>query len=70
MKYYLLLFSFFSIRAFSQTDYEIEVYPSKTQEKGFTTAELHSNYSFYHKKDSLMGVPSSSQPLHATIEIT
>ena len=46
MKLFCLLLSglLFSPHAFSQENYEIEVYSSETMNKGIFSAELHSNY--------------------------
>ena len=53
----------------AQENYEIQVYPSETIEKGSTMVELHSNIS----PNGLRGVgltTSERQPFHETLELT
>ncbi|MDE3213643.1 MAG: hypothetical protein KGM98_10445 [Bacteroidota bacterium] len=65
-----LIFLLISFSAFSQDNYEIQVYGSQTQDKGTTMLELHSNYTFDGQKDIVDGVRPSNHALHETLEIT
>ncbi len=68
-----LLFVFFLFSSqiiFSQDNYEIQVYGAKTQDKGTTIFELHSNYTFNGEKNIVDGVRPSYHALHETVEIT
>src|SRR6476661_5926971 len=56
--------------AWSQENYEIQVYPSETIEKGATMVELHSNFTFEGSKTSQDGSLPTNHALHETIEIT
>ncbi|HVM89848.1 MAG TPA: hypothetical protein VMT76_16800 [Puia sp.] len=64
----VILFSFYS--AFSQDNYEIQVYGSQTVAKNSTMLELHSNYTFDGQKQVENGVLPTNHVLHETIEIT
>ncbi len=68
----LLIALFFVIapsRSFAQEDYEIQVYPSQTIEKGFTMVELHSNTSF-RGQGIIDGVRPTQNAFRETFEIT
>ena len=66
----LITFLLTSLSAFSQENYEIQVYASPTMEKGSTMFELHSNFTFNGEKDADHGVRPSYHALHETLEIT
>jgi hypothetical protein len=68
-------FTFFSTILFfniatAQDNYEIQVYASPTQTKGTTMFELHSNFTFNGKKNTIDGVRPSNDALHETLEVT
>ena len=46
------------------------MYSSETTEKSETMVELHSNFTFDGKKDTINGVLPTNHILHATVEIT
>ena len=54
----------------AQDNYEIQVYPSETVEKGHTMVELHSNFTFQGSKEPVDGMLPTNHQLHETIEIT
>ncbi|MBI3567857.1 MAG: hypothetical protein HY084_06635 [Gemmatimonadetes bacterium] len=54
----------------AQANYEIQIYPSATQEKGTTLFELHSNYTGTGTKTVENGVLPTDGVLHNTLEIT
>jgi hypothetical protein len=56
--------------AAAQDNYEIQVYPWETVEKGHTMLELHSNYTFEGSKSKSDGLNPTNHQLHETIEIT
>jgi hypothetical protein len=56
--------------AFSQGNYEIQVYASPTMTRGQTMFELHSNFTFDGEKNIVEGVRPSFHSLHETLEIT
>src|SRR5258706_7685035 len=58
------------LNAFSQNNYEIQVYSAPTMEKGNTIFELHSNFTFKGEKDVIGEVRPSYHALHETVEIT
>ncbi len=58
------------LNAFSQNNYEIQVYSAPTMEKGNTIFELHSNFTFKGEKDVIGEVRPSYHALHETLEIT
>jgi hypothetical protein len=66
----ILLLSLCASFAFAQDNYEIQVYGSDTVERGRTMVELHSNFTFEGKKDSVNGLQPSNQALHETLEVT
>ena len=72
MKRKILFFSLLLLftTAFSQENYEIQVYASPTMTKGNTIFELHSNFSFNGEKNIIAGVRPFFHSLHETIEIT
>lgn len=53
----------------AQGNYEIQVYPSETQDPGTTMVELHSNYTIEGSKTA-DGVLGTEHQLHETVEIT
>lgn len=69
----ILLFAFFSLtfpHLSAQDNYEIQVYGSKTVDKGATMLELHSNYTSDGQKQVQDGVLPTNHIFHETIEIT
>ncbi len=54
----------------AQANYEIQIYPSKTQEKGTTLFELHSNFTGTGTKSVENGLLPTDGVLHNTLEIT
>jgi hypothetical protein len=62
--------------AFAQDNYEIQVYPGETVDKGVTMVELHSNFTFQGSKPAPGssraddGTAPTTHALHETIEIT
>jgi hypothetical protein len=56
--------------AHAQDNYEIQVYPYETVERGHTMVELHSNFTFQGSKTADNGVLPTNHQLHETIEIT
>ncbi|MEP7250811.1 MAG: hypothetical protein ABI683_00480 [Ginsengibacter sp.] len=54
----------------AQENYEIQVYGSETIAKGNTMAELHSNFTFDGRKETIDGVLPTNHVFHETIEIT
>lgn len=70
-KLFLLLSSFlFTITAFGQDNYEIQVYGAETVEKGKTMLELHSNYTLEGNKETGKTLLPTNHIIHETIEIT
>ncbi|MDP4263689.1 MAG: hypothetical protein Q8941_14270 [Bacteroidota bacterium] len=65
-----VLLLFMSVNAFSQDNYEIQVYSAPTMEKGNTIFELHSNFTFNGEKNIVEGVRPTYHALHETLEIT
>ena len=57
-------------RLTAQENYEIQVYPSKTADKGVTLFELHSNFTGVGRKLAIAGVIPTHHALHETVEIT
>ena len=57
-------------RLTAQENYEIQVYPSKTADKGVTLFELHSNFTGAGRKFAIAGVIPTHHALHETVEIT
>ncbi|MDP9041639.1 MAG: hypothetical protein M3N30_06620 [Bacteroidota bacterium] len=66
----LLIFTFLTISASAQDNYEIQVYASPTQAIHSTMFELHSNYTFDGRSQIENGVLPSNHSLHETLEIT
>ncbi len=56
--------------AWSQGNYEVQVYGSETVEPGATMFELHSNFTFQGFKTMIEGVRPDEHQLHETLEIT
>ncbi len=54
----------------AQVNYEIQVYPSETAEKGSTFFELHSNFTGAGSKSTINGLFATNGQLHETLEIT
>ena len=54
----------------AQGNYEIQTYPSETQDPGTTMVELHSNFTFEGSKGETDGVLGTEHQLHETVEIT
>ncbi len=61
---------FFSLRAYAQGNYEIQVYGSDLVETGHTMVELHSNLTFEGSKSTTDGTYPTNHQLHETVEIT
>ena len=68
-KLFLLCF-LLPVIAFSQENYEIQVYGAETMDKGQTMFELHSNYTANGEKNIVKGVLPSWHSVHETLEIT
>src|SRR4051812_44972699 len=68
--FYLLFFFFRVAVAYSQENYEIQVYGSQTQQKNSTIFELHSNFTFNGEQHVVKGVRPAYHSLHETLEIT
>ena len=56
--------------ALAQGNYEIQTYPSETQDPGTTMIELHSNFTIEGSKGITDGVYGTEHQLHETVEIT
>jgi hypothetical protein len=54
----------------AQGNYEIQVYPSETAQKGMTFFELHSNYTLAGSRTLMDGIYPTNDALHETLEIT
>jgi len=54
----------------AQDNYEIQVYPSETLEKGRTMVELHSNFTADGRRTTQNGVLPTHHAFHETLEIT
>src|SRR3981189_3938998 len=54
----------------AQENYEIQVYPYETVERGHTMVELHSNFTFQGSKSTDDGTLPTNHQLHETLEIT
>ncbi len=54
----------------AQGNYEIQVYPSETQDPGTTMLELHSNFTFEGSKGETDGVLGTEHQLHESVEVT
>ena len=65
---FLLLFSAFNLSA--QDNYEIQIYGAPTIEKNKTMFELHSNYTFDGRKDTVNDVLPTNHVFHETLENT
>jgi hypothetical protein len=60
----------FSFSLIAQENYEIQVYGSQTTAKGVTIFELHSNFTFNGRRQTVDGVLPTHNMLHETVEIT
>jgi hypothetical protein len=56
--------------AFAQDNYEIQVYGADTVAPGATMVELHSNFTFVGRKQTVDGLMPTDHALHETVEIT
>ena len=56
--------------AWSQGNYEVQVYAAETVEPGATMVELHSNFTPEGSKTLIDGVRPTEHQLHETVEIT
>ncbi len=70
MKQIALLGVFCATGLFAQGNYEIQTYPSETQDPGTTMVELHSNFTFQGSKSTDDGSAPTNHQLHETVEIT
>ncbi len=61
---------FAATAAKAQDNYEIQVYPSETVEKGHTMVELHSNFTIQGTTTSENGLQPTNHQWHETLEIT
>jgi len=66
----LFLFLLTALQAFSQDNYEIQVYGADTVPPGTTMVELHSNFTAKGSKQVVDGVEPTNHAVHETIEIT
>ena len=64
------MFSTVCLSAFSQENYEIQVYGSETVGKNATMVELHSNYTFNGSKAVSNKMLPTNHMFHETVEIT
>src|SRR5271170_3468292 len=64
------LFLWCAAVALAQGNYEIQVYPSETQDPCPTMIELHSNFTIQGSKGMVDGVYGTEHQLHETVEIT
>ena len=62
--------AFLIFPAGAQENYEIQVYPYETVERGHTMVELHSNFTFQGSKSTTDGTFPTHHQWHETIEIT
>ena len=65
-----LLVSCLGSPAFSQDNYEIQVYSSDTVPRGVTMVEIHSNFTVDGRKETENGVAPTHHATHETLEIT
>ncbi|GAC1426885.1 MAG: hypothetical protein NVS1B13_22840 [Flavisolibacter sp.] len=70
MLFLISIFLIFSVRGFSQDNYEIQVYGSQTVIPKATMVELHSNFTLGGSRSIENGVLPTHHILHETIEIT
>jgi hypothetical protein len=66
----LLLFAVATAPAAAQENYEIQVYPSKTADKGTTLFELHSNVTNSGSRFTVGSMLPTNGAIHETLEIT
>lgn len=64
------LSALFSVAAWGQGNYEVQVYGSDTVPAGRTMVELHSNFTVQGSKDLVNGVLPTNHQFHETLEIT
>jgi hypothetical protein len=64
------LIGFSTDHAYSQDNYEIQVYGADTVPAGRTMVELHSNYTVEGQEGTVNGVLPSEHAFHETLEIT
>lgn len=67
---FLFLVALFCAPAFSQDNYEIQVYPGPVVKPGSTMVESHSNFTFQGSKTTDDGTIPTNHAFHETIEIT
>lgn len=70
MRAWFLFCFLLPVMAFSQENYEIQVYGAETVDKGQTMFEIHSNYTVNGGRDIVKGVLPSWHSIHETLEIT
>ena len=70
LKYFLLALAVPLSGLRAQANYEIQVYPAETADKGSTFFELHSNYTGAGSKLPSSGLFATNGQLHETLEIT
>ena len=68
--FFLLVNITLSLPGNAQENYEIQVYPYETVERGHTMVELHSNFTFQGSKSTMDGTLPTNHQWHETIEIT
>jgi hypothetical protein len=68
--FFLLAIIGLSLPANAQGNYEIQVYPYETVERGHTMVELHNNFTFQGSKSTADGTLPTNHQWHETIEIT
>ncbi len=66
----IVLFLSSAAAALAQGNYEIQAYPSETQDPGTTMIELHSNFTVEGSKGIMDGIYGTEHQLHETVEIT
>lgn len=66
----LFIITMSALFAFSQDNYEIQVYGSETVAPQNTMMELHSNFTFDGQKTTVDGVLPTNHVFHETVEIT
>jgi hypothetical protein len=64
------LSALFSVAAWGQGNYEVQVYGSDTVPAGRTMVELHSNFTVQGSKELANGVLPTNHQFHETLEIT
>src|SRR5882724_6090851 len=66
----LLLIALYALPAWSQGNYEVQVYGAPTMAPKTTMVELHSNFTFSGSKTVDGGVRPTHHQWHETLEIT